>query len=198
MNKLSKDKKQQLILVCVGAAAALGLIWWQGILPLQDRNSKFAAKIIESRQKEADASKLVKATPQIREELEALSTKLALVEDRMVSGDTNVWIRTAIIGFKSTGAYRVEIPQFSTADGVKVGVLPEFPYDAAKYRITGSAYYHNLGRFLADLENYFPYARVQNLELYPADASAEDREKLNFSMEIVALIKPAAAKTDKP
>ena len=72
----------------------------------------------------------------------------------------------------------------------------KFPYKAAIFNVRGTAYYHDLGKFLADFENAFPYLRVQNLELEPAANSSAtttgEAEKLAFKMEIVALINPNA------
>lgn len=199
MNKLTKEKKTQLFMVGFGTAVLLGLVWFFGILELKKRKNELDGKIVAARKKEEDATKLFKQSPQIREELEALNKKLAVVEDRMVAGDTNVWIRTETIRFKSTGVYKVDMPQFSTAEGVRIGVLPEFPYKAAKYRVSGTAYYHDFGRFLADFENYFPNVRVQNLDLATVKSvEPEHRERLAFSMELVALIKPPAPKPATP
>ena len=36
------------------------------------------------------------------------------------------------------------------------------------FNLRGTAYFQDLGAFLADFENEFPYLRVQNLELEPA------------------------------
>ena len=73
-------------------------------------------------------------------------------------------------------------------------MIPEFPYKAATYRVGGTAYYHDLGKFLAEFENYFPYMRVLNLDLGPEEGTAagtgEEREKLVFSFEVAALVKP--------
>jgi hypothetical protein len=78
----------------------------------------------------------------------------------------------------------------------EVGALPRFPYKAALFNVRGTAYFHDLGKFLADFENSFPYIRVQNLELEPAASSSAtstgDAEKLAFRMEIVTLINPNA------
>ena len=65
-------------------------------------------------------------------------------------------------------------------------MLPEFPYSQAIVTVSGSAYYYEFGKFLADLENHFPYMRVQNLNLEPGFGSNRGRkEKLSFRMEIV-------------
>jgi membrane protein YdbS with pleckstrin-like domain len=103
----------------------------------------------------------------------------------------------------------VDIPQFSREVAVEPGILPRFPYKAVLFNVRGTAYYHDLGKFLADFENTYPYMRVQNVELDPVAASAgsaatsvsggattaanngsDSNEKLNFKMEIVALVNP--------
>jgi hypothetical protein len=70
----------------------------------------------------------------------------------------------------------------------EMNMLPAFPYHQATSTVTGSAYYFDFGRFVADFENQFPYMRIQNLNLEPSGA-ADDPEKLSFRMEIVTLIK---------
>ncbi len=192
MAALTKEKKQQIGTVAFVGVAALVAIWFFGIKPLQAKHAGLLNKIEETQKREQDAKRLVVQAPQAQAELEEAQRKLSEIEDKMVSGDTNVWIRTLIIGFKSTGTYSgVDVPNYSTAEEVKVGILPDFPYKSCLYKISGLAYYHDLGRFLAGFENAFPHIRVQNIELTPVDATqAANPEKLNFSLEIVALIKP--------
>ena len=110
----------------------------------------------------------------------------------MASGDMYAWVIQTVGRF---GAERkVEIPQFSREVMTEVGILPKFPYKAAVFNVRGVAYFHDLGKFLADFENSFPFARIQNIELEPAGNSAatatSDSEKLSFRMEIVTLINP--------
>jgi hypothetical protein len=87
----------------------------------------------------------------------------------------------------------VDIPQFSQIDGPKeVTMLAGFPYKQVNMTISGTAQYYELGRFVKDFENQFPYVRVLNLTLEPAPtAGATDREKLLFKFEVAALVKPA-------
>ena len=68
-------------------------------------------------------------------------------------------------------------------------MIPSFPYKQASVQVQGSAYYYDLGKFLADFENHFPYMRLQNLVLEPG-GGGEDREKLSFHMDIITLVKP--------
>jgi hypothetical protein len=56
----------------------------------------------------------------------------------------------------------------------------------------GTGYFHDIGKFIADLENKFPHMRVVNLAIDPSNAQGAGLEKLSFRMEIVALVKPNA------
>jgi len=63
--------------------------------------------------------------------------------------------------------------------------------------VRGTAYYHDLGKFIADFENAFPYVRLLNLEMEPVGlpspaSNPEEQEKLSFKMDIVTLIKPTS------
>ena len=127
------------------------------------------------------------------DQLADATRKLATTEDEgMASGDQYFWIINTINRFKL--AYRVDIPVFSQPDEMKSSLLPDFPYKSVRYNIRGSAYYHDLGRFLAAFENGYPYLFVQNLEITPNEVPQnDDAERLNFRMDIVALVKPVAS-----
>jgi hypothetical protein len=89
----------------------------------------------------------------------------------------------------------VDIPQFlpigATAD---VNLMPDFPYKQAALSVSGTAHFHELGLFLAGLENQFPHIRVLNLSVeLNLSPTAEEKETVSFKMEIVTLVKPNAA-----
>ena len=69
-------------------------------------------------------------------------------------------------------------------------LLPSFPYKQIQFTINGTAYYHDLGKFIADFENNFPHARMVNLVIEPASGADSSNEKLSFRMDIIALVKP--------
>lgn len=190
MAKLSKEKKDRLVLVCVVAAVVIAGLWF-GVVNIQQ--GKLAAdqkKIQDAIDKVEKAKRLADLAPKIEENLTAAKTKLDEVEGSMASGDLYSWVILTLNKFRA--AHQVNIPDFSRELRGPVGVLPNFPYEAATFTVRGSAYYHDLGKFLADFENSFPYIRVQNLEIEPATLSGQtDRERLAFKLEIVALIKPA-------
>jgi hypothetical protein len=91
-------------------------------------------------------------------------------------------------------SYKIDIPQFSTIATADMNMLPKFPYKQATMTINGTAYFHDLGRFVSDFENRFPQIRIQNLDIQPASGFTQgDREKLTFKLDIVALIKSGAS-----
>ena len=100
---------------------------------------------------------------------------------------------------KARAGHEVNIIDVTRPSKGEVGLLAQFPYEAANFSVRGAAYYHDFGKFLADFENQFPYFRVQNLSLTAgsegtagADSSGSraGEEKLSFKMDIVALVKP--------
>ena len=198
MNTLTADKKQKLILVAVLTGVALALAWFLLIGTLQDRIAKQLAKARETADKIADAQKKLAQIAVIEAQLAGATRKLAATEDEgMASGDLYFWIINTINRYKL--AYRVDIPVFSQPEEIKASLLPDFPYKSVRYNVRGSAYYHDLGRFLAAFENSQPYLFVQNLEVLPSEVVQNDApEKLNFRMDIVALVKPTALAAAKP
>lgn len=195
IKQLSNEKKQHLFAVVVGTVMVLAGIYFFVISSAKTGLAKIHTEIAEAEKKYADASKLVRSSEAEDEKLARREEQLAAIESAMVSGDPNLWIRLTYEKFRTQAPYKVEIPNFPTPSMGDMAMLPEFPYKAATYRVSGSAYYHDLGKFLSDFENFFPYIRVLNLDLSPEEAATssatgDDREKLFFSFEIVVLVKP--------
>jgi len=111
----------------------------------------------------------------------------------MPSGDLYASMVDTIRKFKL--GHKVEIPQFnSPSSPADVALLPKFPYKQTVMTITGTAYYHDLGKFVADFENEFPSARILNLDISTASAqSADEKERLAFKLDIVSLVKSGPA-----
>ena len=107
----------------------------------------------------------------------------------MATGDLYSWMFTTLRRFQK--GYKVEIPQISPVTSGDVTLLPRFPYQQATVSVGGSAHFHEIGRFIADFENAFPYMRISNLTLdLNSSPTAGDYEKLAFKMDIVSLIRP--------
>lgn len=193
---LSAQKKQHLIAVGIGTIMALAAVYFLLISPAQDALKKLGGQIAEAEKKYADADRLVKRTQAVHDEYDQLNEHLNGIEAGMAaSSDLVQWIRSAELKFRTQAPYKVGIPNCPFRGQGEMTMIPEFPYKAAAYGFSGTAYYHDLGKYLADWENQFPYMRVLGLDLVPEDASGsntggDEREKLSFNFEVSALVKP--------
>ncbi|MGO8764317.1 MAG: hypothetical protein ACLQSR_04175 [Limisphaerales bacterium] len=121
-------------------------------------------------------------------QLQNESATLAEAEKDMATGDPNGWIYDTIRGFKSQ--YKMDISIASSTHTEDVDMLAKFPYRQLRVTVNGTAFYHDLGKFIANFENNYPHGRICNLLIHPANESGDNAEKLSFSMDIIELIKP--------
>jgi len=193
MNKLPKEKRNQLILVILIIGASITGIWY-GLINFQQQYLKDLAERKNAAQDKLRKVELaIKNADQTEADLASASKKLADVEEDMGSGDLFSWIVNKQLR-PFLAPYKVEIPQYSQLEVKDMNLLPKFPYKQATIRVGGKARFHDFGKFLADFENTFPHFRVLNLEMEPTPLAADgDKEKLSFSMDIIALVKPGAS-----
>lgn len=192
MKHLSKEKKQQLLLVVIGTVGVLVGVWFGLISWQQGRLATLTSERDATRIKFDGMTDTLKRSDSIAADVETEQHRLDEAETQMASGDLYAWIINTVRGFKARHP-RVEIPQYSTILVGDTTLLPKFPYQQSILTVAGEAYYHDLGTFIADFENQFPYIRVQNLELEPAAVREGGySEKLAFRMDVVALVKPEA------
>jgi len=190
MKKLSSEKRKQLLLV-LGLTVIVMVGLWFGVISAQTQKlGAMDARKVAAAKKLDQVKAAVESAPTISNQLKQAEEALDELEADMASGDLNSWAFNTIRLFKAS--YKVDIPQFSRIDGPKeVNLLPKFPYSQAGFTVAGTAHFHDLGRFLADFENQFPYFRIANLTLEPAPAtSPSETERLAFKMEVLALVKP--------
>jgi Tfp pilus assembly protein PilO len=190
MKSLSKEKQQQLILAILITLAAISGLALLVIKPQYRRRDELAAQQREAENKLHQVKLAIAGADQVEVQLADCKKNLQSIEENMASGDLYSWAINTIRQFKLE--YRVDIPQFSQIDGPKdVNMLAKFPYKQACLTIGGTAHFHDLGRFLADFENQFPYIRIVNLSLEPAsNLGGNDKDRLGFKFEIAALVKP--------
>jgi hypothetical protein len=191
MNKLPKEKRDRLILVMVSTVTLLALIYFGLIRPQNGNISKIKNDTATARDQLLSIEEAIKRSDATTTELIDISDTLSHAEDDMVSGDPYAWTYDTIRHFKVP--YKVDIPTVGQPSAEDVDLLADFPYKQLKFDISGTAYYHDLGKFISDFENTFPHIRIVNLALEPSGGSGEDSEKLTFRMDIIALIKPNAA-----
>jgi Tfp pilus assembly protein PilO len=187
MNKLTKEKRNHLILIFLGTAGVVvGL--WMGLISLQKRKiSDINTRIESTEQQISKVEQVAREASQVQVQLKQVSERLQEIESAMPAGDAYAWINSTLRGFNRPG-YRVEMPSIGPPMPGEMTMLPSFPYRQITVSVSGTAFFSDFGQFLQDFENRFPYMRVQSFTLVPgASPIPEEREKLNFNVEIVAL-----------
>jgi Tfp pilus assembly protein PilO len=213
MNKLSKEKRDKLILVCIGVVAVVGLLYTFVLGAQKDSLATLQTQIAGSQSKLAKAEAALRTADTIEAMLAETRQQVETRQEKMApQGQYYYWFLKLVDQFrkdeKLDNGFIVDItmPEF-----VEAGLLPKFPYKAASFGLRVNGKFHDIGRFIADLENTFPYFRVQNVHLAPntvtpastATQSVESllsgqsatpdllpETKLVAELRIVTLIKP--------
>ena len=187
MKNLPKEKRDRLIVVGVGTLVIVVGLYY-GVITMQQKALLSTAKAkTDLLGKLGDGQKLLGSAVTIKKGLESATTKRRAIEATLPSGDMYSWIISTVNAFKEK--YDVDIPQFSREMPATIGISADFPYKAAMFTLRGTAHFHELGRFISDFENAFPYMRIQNIEIEPNTAGGgvtpADSEKLLFKIEVV-------------
>jgi len=194
MRKLSKDKRNKLVLVVILTVMGLVGVWFGLINFQQEQLRKLGERKAIVKSKLTQIEQAGRNAERLESELIESGKRLGRIEEDMPSGDLYAWMLKSIGLLKLQS--KVDIATHSAPEVKDVNLLPRFPYRQVIYTIGGTAYFHDLGKFIADFENQYPFARLQNLDITPEPALAvsdkDPKEKLTFHMEIVTLVKPGA------
>ena len=191
--KLSKEKKNHLVLVgLVTLMLLVGLGY--GLIRFQLEHVKNLAKRkLDVDQELKLMTKAIQSSDSIQARLAEASKELAAQEDTMASGDKLAWLVSSLKTALRQHP-KVDVPDFSTILEGDCSLLAKFPYSQVLISIKGTGQYHDIGRFIAQLENDRPHFRVLNVEIEPSrQGPGNDREKsekLSFKCSIAALVKP--------
>jgi len=188
MKKLSREKRNQFVIVILVTLAILALIGFGLIRPQYYSLSKIAKDRKVAANKLQSIKHAITNSEAIANEWNETTYALALAEEDMASGDLYSWTYDTLRHFKQS--YRVEIPEVGHPTIGESDLLPSFPYKQIQFAINGTVYYHDLGKFIADFENSFPHSRMVRLVVEPAASTDSNSEKLSFKMDIITLVKP--------
>jgi len=193
MKSLSKEKRDQLILVILLTSCVVAGLWFGLIRFQQSRLEQLALSTKTAEQRLEQVRQAIETADLVEVKLGEAGKRLSVIESTMATGDLYAWTINTLRTFKV--GYKVEIPQFSQIDGPKdMNMIAGFPYKQANMTISGTALYSDLGKFVADFENQFPFMRVLNLSLEPVPAiNGSEKERLTFRMEIATLVKTTAS-----
>jgi len=188
MKRLSREKRNQFVIVILVTLAILALIGFGLIRPQYYSLSKIAKDRKVAANKLQSIKHAITNSEAIANEWNETTYALAHAEEDMASGDLYSWTYDTIRHFKQS--YKVEIPEVGHPTIGESDLLPSFPYKQIQFAINGTVYYHDLGKFIADFENSFPHSRMVRLVVEPAASTDSNSEKLSFKMDIITLVKP--------
>lgn len=189
MKKLSPEKRNQLIAVGLAIVGVLTMIYMLLIKPQYQKNREMAANIVNARVELQKTKELINKRASSNTALTNALFQLAHEENDICVGDVYSWTYDTIRRFKAK--YAVDIPSIGQPGLSDVDVIGAIPYKQFKVTLTGTGYYHDLGKFIADFENNFTHIRLVNLGIDTvAAAPGTVQEKLNFRMDVVGLVKP--------
>jgi Tfp pilus assembly protein PilO len=188
--KLPPEKRNCLILVIVGTLVVVGLIYYLLISPEQEERAKLQGNIKDAQTRLLTIKKTI-ALAETNAAVEATTSELLnQAEADLVSGDLLSWSYDLIRRLKA--GYHIDIPEIGQPSLSDPDLVPSLPYKQIRVHIRGIGYYHDIGKFICDLENKNPHLRVLNLTLEPISQTDTSSEKLAFQADIVALVKPNA------
>lgn len=188
--QLPKEKRNHLVLVILVTAIALGGIGF-GLIRFQyDHIRLIEADTADAQKKLSQMQESIRKSDQLELALAEATRILATQEEGMAAPvDQYAWVLDTIRRF--TLPYKVEIPVVNQPVVGETMLLPKFPYKQASISLSGTGYYHDIGRFIADFENHYPHIRLVNLALDPVSSLISDeKEKLEFKMEVIVLVRP--------
>ena len=177
-------------MVVLATVVTLSLIYFLLIQSQKDQNEKLAHETSDRYAELDKIKKSIRQTELTDTQLADISAQLQHAEGDVGNGDVFAWTYDTIRRFK--GNYHVDIPNIGQPAISDVDLISGFPYKQVRVSLSGTAYYHDLGKFVTDFENTFPHMRMVNLSIEPAAASGpgETNEKLSFRVDVVALVKP--------
>jgi hypothetical protein len=200
MNKLSKEKRDRLILTIIVVVGTLGVLYTYVYGAQRDRLNTLDLQITGVKAKLASAERLVRSEDFVERNL--AENKRLLEErtrDMAPAGQYYYWFLKLLDEFrKEQGLGTGFIVDITQPEFIEVGLLPKFQFKAASFGVRLNGRFHEVGKFIADLENSYPYFRVQDLRMLPgsnlgpAGGSGEAaREKLMVELRVVTLVKPS-------
>jgi hypothetical protein len=180
----NKRKRNQIFMILAGTVAAIAALAFGIIRPQYAKLSDIKKEIADTHTHLTSIQSMIHQSETTSNELNDLSSRLSSAETDMATGDVYAWAVDTMRHFKAT--YKVDVPDIGPPATGDMNMMTHFPYKQLQFTLHGTGHYHDIGKFIADLENKFPHMRVVDLEMAPVGG---DSEELGFSMEIIALVK---------
>lgn len=196
MNKLSKDKRDKLILTIIGTVGIVAVLYFFVLSDMKDEHATLGTKIFSTKDRIDKAERVINRQATFNQEMAALKGALNTRQAQMPRpGEDHVWFLKIMEDRR--GAYNLDINEIRNPEAWDPGVLPNFPFKGVSFNVTLVGGYTDFGRFLADFENEFPFMRVQLMSVIPdaqpgppgSGIATQDTGKLRINFRVISLIK---------
>ncbi len=182
MNRWTPEKRRQLGLLVFGTLVAVAFLYLTVVSYLQSALKDARMRLEVARRNLELTETGLRVADRTVHEIERDRRRLQAFEETMAKGDQYLWVINSsleLLARHDLHNVSYEQPQPATMQ-----VPPAVPYGASDFYINGWASYPNLGGFLMDLENQYPFARVNTLSIQasaPGLASVNERQ-VNFRL----------------
>jgi hypothetical protein len=198
MNKISKDKRDKVILSALLFIGLAGLLYTFVLGAQKDQLAAVHKQMITIKDKLSKAERLVRSAPMIEASLKENQKLIDTRQETMApQGQYYYWFLKLMDQFRAEEKLNpVFIIDITQPEFIEAGLFPNFPYKAASFGMRLNGQFHDVGRFLADLENTYPYFRVQSMKLSPQRGNMKETantqlptENLVVEVRVVTLIR---------
>ncbi len=205
MSKMSKDKRDKLILVIIAGVGVVSVLYFLVITDQKDELNSLGLKVDALRAKIVSSEKTHKRQVAVQENLDLQRKILTEKQEEMPRpGQDQRWFLNMMEDRRNR--FGLEFGDYKSPDIIYPGILPEFEFSAISFPVIWLGAYADFGRFLADFENSFPYMRVEltSISVEPrlatggleplgqaskTSAAPAEPWKLRFTFRVVSLIK---------
>jgi hypothetical protein len=171
--KLSKDKRDRVVLTCLAAVGVAGALYTFVLGAQKDTLATLDRQLLAARDKLGKAERLIQHRPILEADYQSTKTVLTAREEHMSpEGQYYYWFLKLIEQFREDERLAPEFIMDITPqpEFIEAGLVPNFPFKAASFGLRLNGRFHDVGRFIANLENEFPYFRIQNIKMVPQKA----------------------------
>jgi len=190
MTKPSRVQKERLVFI-VTLTALLSVILYQMVItPAKDVLQVRARLLGDWEQAQRAGKSQSEVLAALVRDFEDANTKIRRAESSVAAGDPYRWLMKTLPNFYE--ADPVDLLNYEPPAMHDWQIYPKVPYRAVTFTVSGTAYYHDLGRLLMAIENTHPYLRIRRLDLEPkhsADPDDKEDERLNFRLEFDSMLK---------
>jgi hypothetical protein len=190
MTKPSRVQKERLAFI-VTLTTLLSVVLYQMVItPAKDVFQVRSGLLSDWQQAQRAGKSQTEVLSGLQREFEDANIKIRQAENGISIGDPYRWLMKTLPNFYE--AEPVDLLNYEPPAIHEWQIYPKVPYRAVTFTVSGTAYYHDLGRLMMAIENTHPYIRLRRLDLEPkhsTEPEEKEDEKLNFRLEFDCMLK---------